>query len=223
MRDLIEQERFELEALDRLNSARLLKHFVFGGGTMLRLCHGLNRFSVDLDFWIVQEADTDKLFGEVRDCLAKHYAVKDAADKFHTMVYQIRSSLYPRSLKIEVRIETRKVASEPAIAHSPHSTKQVLLNAVALNAMMASKIEAFLDRKEIRDAFDIEFLVKRGIVPEAAPETLAGVLKGIDALKKQDYTVKLGSLLEASQREYYVAENFKLLKLALQERIGKVG
>jgi len=50
MQDLIMQERFELEVLDRLNSGKFLTHIVFCGGTMLRLCHNLNRFSVDLDF-----------------------------------------------------------------------------------------------------------------------------------------------------------------------------
>ncbi|MEA1927363.1 MAG: nucleotidyl transferase AbiEii/AbiGii toxin family protein [Candidatus Auribacterota bacterium] len=61
MRDLIQQERFELEVLDRLKSARLLDRLVFGGGTMLRLCFGLNRYSVDLDFWLTKEIDTNKL------------------------------------------------------------------------------------------------------------------------------------------------------------------
>ncbi|MBI4243194.1 MAG: nucleotidyl transferase AbiEii/AbiGii toxin family protein, partial [Planctomycetes bacterium] len=51
MQDLIRQERFELEVLDRLNSKKILTNLVFGGGSMLRLCFGLNRFSVDLDFW----------------------------------------------------------------------------------------------------------------------------------------------------------------------------
>jgi len=55
MRDLIAQERFELEVLDRLKRGRFLERLVFGGGTMLRLCHGLNRYSVDLDFWLLPD------------------------------------------------------------------------------------------------------------------------------------------------------------------------
>ncbi|MCX8043736.1 MAG: nucleotidyl transferase AbiEii/AbiGii toxin family protein [Desulfobacterota bacterium] len=46
-----------MEALDRLNSARLVGRLVFTGSTMLRLCYGLNRFSVELDFWTAQETD----------------------------------------------------------------------------------------------------------------------------------------------------------------------
>jgi hypothetical protein len=44
-------EQFELEILSRMQSGRLLDALVFTGGTMLRLCHGLDRYSVDLDFW----------------------------------------------------------------------------------------------------------------------------------------------------------------------------
>ena len=45
-----QHEVFQIEVLDKMNSAKLLEPLVFGGGTMLRLCHELNRYSVDLDF-----------------------------------------------------------------------------------------------------------------------------------------------------------------------------
>ena len=56
MQDLIKQEQFELEVLDRLQSGRFLDRLVFGGSTMLRLCFGLDRYSVDLDFWLLPVA-----------------------------------------------------------------------------------------------------------------------------------------------------------------------
>lgn len=45
-----QHEVFEMEVLDRLKRANALAPLVFGGGSMLRLCHELNRYSVDLDF-----------------------------------------------------------------------------------------------------------------------------------------------------------------------------
>ncbi len=57
MQDLIKQEQFEIEVLDRLKSGKFLDKLVFTGGTMLRLCYGLNRFSVDLDFRVYKEID----------------------------------------------------------------------------------------------------------------------------------------------------------------------
>ena len=57
MQDLIKQEIFELEVLEKLKNNRILEPLVFVGGTMLRLCHDLNRYSVDLDFWLIKKVD----------------------------------------------------------------------------------------------------------------------------------------------------------------------
>ena len=219
MQDLIKQEQFELEVLDKLNSKKLLNSLVFGGGTMLRLCFGLNRFSVDLDFWIVKEIDNNILFKDLKNYLGIFYYLKDSANKYNTLLYELKSRSYPRSLKIEIRKETKKIKTEQVIAYSKYSNQQVFLRVVSLGDMMEAKSNAFLERKEIRDIFDMEFLFKKGIPLDFSAKTLREILDGIDALTKKDYTVKLGSLLEAEQRKYYVTENFKILKLAIQEKL----
>jgi predicted nucleotidyltransferase component of viral defense system len=215
MQDLIKQEQFELEALDRLNSGRFLKYLVFGGGTMLRLCHGLDRFSVDLDFWIYKAAEPEKLFADLTSYLSRFYTIKDAADKFYTLLIELKSPAYPRSLKLEIRKGAGAVRTEQAIAYSRHAVTQVILRVFTLDAMMTSKIAAFLDRKEIRDAYDLEFLVKRGIRPGISEETRQQVIQLIENLTERDYTVKLSSLIEPELRPYYRRENFKILKAAL--------
>lgn len=48
-----QHEVFEIEVLDKLRRRRLLEPLVFEDGTMLRLCHELGRYSVDLDFWFI--------------------------------------------------------------------------------------------------------------------------------------------------------------------------
>jgi len=107
MRDLIQQERFEMAVLDSLNSAQFLRFLVFCGGTMLRLCHGLDRYSVDLDFWLAATAEGRRLFRRISSSLAKTYRIKDAAEKHYTYLLEIRSPRYPRSIKIEIRKESR--------------------------------------------------------------------------------------------------------------------
>ena len=52
-----------------------------------------------------------------------------------------------------------KVKTEFSIAYSRYSNIQVLLRRPSLQKIMSSKIEAFL--REIRDVFDIEFLLKK--------------------------------------------------------------
>lgn len=221
MRDLIKQEQFELEVLERLNSKKILNYLVFGGGTMLRLCFGLNRFSVDLDFWIIKDIDTRKLFIDLKGYLSQFYTMKDANNKFYTLLFEIKSKDYPRSLKIEIRKETKTIKVEQAIAYSKHSNTQVFLKVVSLKEMMKAKIAAFLERKEIRDVFDIEFLLKKGISMDVSNQIQKKIIKELDSLTKRDYTVKLGSLLEEEQRKYYINENFKILKSAIMEEIKK--
>ena len=213
------QERFELEVLDRLNSGKFLMQIVFGGGTMLRLCHGLERFSVDLDFWVIKDLELG-FFENMKTYLAKHYDIKDSAKKFYTILFELKSPAYPRSLKLEIRREIKYIHTEQVIAYSKYANTQVFLNAVSLSDMMESKLEAFLDRQEIRDVFDMEFLFKRGVSLEASVDTLREVLGLINALPRRDYTVKLGSLLEKEQRKYYSVENFKILKGALMSSIS---
>ena len=219
MQDLILHEQFELEVLDILNSRRLLNKLVFGGGTMLRLCFGLNRYSVDLDFWVIKKIDPNKLFIDIKKALEQGYKIKDHKNKHNTLLFEIRSKNYPRSLKIEIRKELKKINTENAIAYSPNYNIQVLLKVVSLENMMASKIETFLNRKEIRDVFDMEFLLKKGIEINAARNQLESLLKGIESLKKQDYSVKLGSILDNDQRKYYMKENFKILKMSVKEKL----
>ena len=217
MQYLIKQEQFELEVLDRLQSGRFLDRLVFGGGAMLRLCFGLDRYSVALDFWLLnknREKDFDHTawFSGLQQFLARFYEIRDAADKFHTLVIELKSLDYPRSLKLEVRKGVKMMKTERAIAYSRHSSVQVYVRTIPLQDMMMSKIDAFLQRKEIRDAYDLEFLVKKGIEIDIPPERADQVLTAIAALTRQDYNVKLSSLLETDQRLYYRQNNFKILK-----------
>lgn len=217
MRDLIRQEQFEIEVLDRLKSGRFLDALIFTDGTMLRLCYGLQRYSLDLDFWLYKKVDIENYFTRLEDYLGKYYYIRDAENKFYTMIFEIKSKDFPRSLKIEIRKKVENVRVEFSIAYSKYSSTQVMVRTLSLDEVMKSKIEAFLDRKEIRDVFDIEFLLKRGIELKASREELLKLLDNINSLKKTDYTVKLGSILEPEERKYYIKENFKILVLKIKE------
>jgi len=215
MQDLIKQEQFELEVLDKLNSRRLLSGLVFIGGTMLRLCYGLNRYSVDLDFWSVKQG-ADKLFVPLKRCLGQSYELIDAASKHYTILFQLRSTAYPRSLKIEIRKEKKAYVPVPAIAFSPHADTQVKLNVLSLQDMMSAKIEALFSRKQIRDAFDIEFLLRKGAQIDISKKDAQKALKIIQGFKKNDYRVVLGGLLNVQDRQFYSKTGFTLLEASLR-------
>ena len=146
---------------------------------------------MDLDFWILKKLDEKKLLEDLKSYLNQFYYLKDAAFKFYTLLLELKSKEYPRSLKIEIRKEQRKIKTELAIVYSKYSNKQILLRVVSLENMMKFKVDAFLERKEIRDVFDIEFLFKRGVELDIEQNKLIKLLKLINSLTKKDYSVKL--------------------------------
>ncbi|HFE64707.1 MAG TPA: hypothetical protein ENK14_09890 [Caldithrix sp.] len=213
-------EIFEMEVLDRLKSGNLLQPLVFGGGSMLRLCFELNRYSVDLDFWFIKEVDVAVYFEKCRQLLQSEYEITDEQNKFHSLLFEIRSGNYLRRLKIEIRKAVKECDFQESIAWSRFSNKQVLLRTHTLEQSMKNKVEALINRNEIRDAYDIEFLLRKGIsLPEMASEQRALLLRKINSYRKDDFRVKLGSVLEREMRDYYVVHGFRLL----EEKLRQVG
>jgi len=216
--DILRQhEEFEIEVLDKMNSAKLLEPLVFGGGSMLRLCHELNRYSVDLDFWFVKKISPHDYYDKIRSALVKDYEITDSQMKHYTLLFELRSALYPKRLKIEIRRERKNCDYEKKIAFSTFSTKQVILNAHTLDQTMKNKVAAFLDRGEIRDCFDIEFLLRRGVeLPGLGDRKSIEFRDKLTGFKDRDFKVKLGSILENDIRNYYIVNRFRYL----EEKLG---
>ena len=211
-------EIFEIETLELLKNTKLLEPLVFGGGTMLRLCFELKRYSADLDFWFVKEVSVDVFFKKIKQVLIQKYDLTDAQNKFYTLLLEFRSADYPRRLKIEVRKEIRPCDFQERIAFSTFSNKQVILKAHTLEQTMKNKVNALLERGEIRDGFDIEFLLRKGIVlPEITEAQKVKIIKRLEGFKAKDFKVKLGSILESDIRNYYVESRFSYLQEKLRD------
>jgi predicted nucleotidyltransferase component of viral defense system len=212
-----QHEQFEIEVLDKLRNLRLLQPIVFGGGTMLRLCHDLNRYSADLDFWFVKPVDQEAYFAQFRQLVEGSIELTDAQMEHYTLLFELRSSAYPKRLKIEIRRELLDIDFQEKIAYSKFANRQVVLKALTLEQAMNNKVAAFIDRGEIRDGFDIEFLLRKGIpLPKLEPDKRRKIAQSIDRLKDLDFRVKLGSILEKEVREYYIEQKFSFLEEKLE-------
>ncbi|MBN2320466.1 MAG: nucleotidyl transferase AbiEii/AbiGii toxin family protein [Acidobacteria bacterium] len=212
--DIFKQhELFEIEILEIMNSARMLEPLVFGGGTMLRLCHELKRYSADLDFWFVKKIPQRKYFADLQRVFEKNYEITDAEIKRYTLLFELRSALYPKRLKIEIRRELTECDYQKKIAFSKSVTRQVLVKAHTLEQTMKNKLNAFLQRGEIRDCFDIEFLIRRGIeLPVSSAREALKLKERISEFKDMDFSVKLGSILDKDMRSYYIENRFSFLE-----------
>lgn len=220
MQTLQNLEVLEIEILELLNSIKVLESLYFGGGTMLRLCHNLNRYSTDLDFWLDVSSDSKLIYQSIRKALADNYKLTDSMNKRNIILSEFKSSSVNRSLKIEIRKEQKNFDWEYKIAFSKFTTRQVMVKALTLEQMMKNKFEALLSRKIIRDAFDIEFLLMRGINLPSDRDKLEQALQIINNFKEQDYKLTLGSILDEKDRKYYLTNRFKLLKEEITKQLN---
>ena len=223
MQALQDLEIFEIEVLELLNSIKVLDKLYFGGGTMLRLCHNLNRYSTDLDFWLDKKEDSKAIFLTIKKALSDNYKLIDSANKKFTLLFEIKTPSVNRSLKIEIRKEQIDFEWERKIAFSKYAHKQVMIKGLTLKQMMRNKIDALLSRKLIRDAFDIKFLLMRGIEIPSDKSKLETALQIINNFKEQEYKVTLGSILEEKDRKYYLENRFKFLKEELKKSLNSFG
>jgi len=204
-------ELFEIEVLEKLKNKTLLNSFVFGGGTMLRLCYELNRYSVDLDFFLLKKINIERFFIDVKKCLEKYYEITDAKNKHNTILFEIKSSEYIRKLKIEYRKKIVDYDYQQRIAFSKFGNTQVILNVLTLEQALKNKVAAALDRKIIRDFFDIEFIIRRGFPLKISNDECCKLKKIINNFSKRDYKVVLGSILDNKTRAYYTENGFAFL------------
>ncbi len=207
-----QHEQFEMEILYRLKSSKLLDSLIFGGGTMLRLCHDLNRYSADLDFWKLKNIADETLFSRLRENLSKDFEITDAKIKHFTILFELRSPGYPKRLKIEIRRNVQPWEIEDKIAYSRFANRQILLKAHTLKQALQNKVTALLTRGEIRDAFDLEFLLRQGIaLPLISADDKVKILKRLTKFKTNDYKVTLGAVLEKEFRDFYIKNKFQFL------------
>lgn len=213
MERLAEHEAFEMAVLQWFRAVGLSPSLAFGGGTMLRLCHEMPRYSMDMDFWFFKELDFDRFYHPLRDCLTEEYDVTDMQNKFHSILVEIRKGAKLPRLKIKIRkVLAPAGGTEEKIAFSPHFPRQVLVRGFTLSQMCRNKIAALLDRGEIRDAFDLEFLARRGAALNLDAQERKEIIKRLRSFKKRDFDVKLGSVLLPEVRDYYRNKRFAYLE-----------
>ena len=213
MQRLIEYEALQMATLQWLGSNRFLDSLVFGGETMLRLCHELPRYSLGLEFSFFKEDNYDGFYDRLYAALLQDYDVIDKQNLDHSIMVEVKRKRRMQKVRIAI---TKTLASpgstEEKIAFSPHFPIQILVRGFTLQQMLQNKIVSLLLHGDIRDAFDVEFFVRKGIdvnLPEAEKKK---VLKKLKRFKQRDFDVKLGGILQPELRDYYRRKKFSYLE-----------
>ena len=117
----------------------------------------------------------------------------------------------------KLKIEIHKTiappgGSEEKIAFSSHFPTQVLVRGFTLRQMLKHKVLALIDGGEIQDAFDLEFLVRKGIVLDLSEKQRGTVMKKLKRFQKKDFEMKLGDIVLPELRDYYNQQGFAHLE-----------
>jgi len=214
MRQVVEKEILHYDIFHALDKGSLLKNLVFQGGTSLRLCHGSNRFSEDLDFAAGKNFNADGMH-EVKSCIEKYLGeryglkveVKEPKDaKFDAVKvdkWQVSVETSPAQRDMPRQRIKIEVAGVPAYTKELTPLRRnydflqgydsLLVNTESLSEVMADKILAFPVAKNIRhrDIWDLAWLSQQGatLLPEL-------VKAKIGDYRVQDYPEQLATALQ---------------------------
>lgn len=199
----------------------------FKGGTAAYLFYELSRFSVDLDFDLLDESKSDIIFARLEKILKEYGVIKDSFHKRFTIFFLLSYGKKEHNIKIE--INKRNFGSRYEIKNYLGISIQTMV----IEDMFAHKLAALLDRKNVanRDIFDIWFFLKNNFeVNEKIIKTRTGLkLKGylnkcikfLDKYNDKYILQGIGELIDEKQKIWIKnklkSEVLFLLKLRLKE------
>lgn len=158
MIDLNKHKFLMLQILkDIYSDIELANSLGFKGGTALMFFYDLPRFSVDMDFNLLQLSKEKIVYEKVRSILLKYGSIYDEAQKFYGSIIVLDYGIDERKLKIE--ISNRQFENH-------YENKNLLginMPVMVLSDMFAHKLCALLDRDALtnRDIFDCYFFMKQ--------------------------------------------------------------
>jgi predicted nucleotidyltransferase component of viral defense system len=197
----------------------------FKGGTAALLFYELDRFSVDLDFDLLDETKEDYIFEQVIRIVKKYGLLKESYKKRFNLFCLL--SYEDKSQNIKVEINRRQFGSK----YEMKTYLGVSMLVMVPEDMFAHKLMAMTERigKTSRDIYDVWFFLNKHFpINKDIVENRAGVpfnrtiQKCIELLEKIDnhnILSGVGELLTPSQKDWAKAklrlETISLLQLQL--------
>ncbi|PIR57351.1 MAG: hypothetical protein COU72_01380 [Parcubacteria group bacterium CG10_big_fil_rev_8_21_14_0_10_41_35] len=200
----------------------------FKGGTAAFLFYDLNRFSVDLDFDLLDATKEDQVFNRVKEILESYGTLKEAEMKRFNLFYLLSyEEKVAGAQNVKVEINRRDFGSKYEVKSYIGIPMKVMIK----EDMVAHKLCAMHERigKTNRDIFDVYFFLKdnwpvnKQIVEKRTGMTYKEFLqKNIELLEKttdRNILSGMGELLDEKQKAWVKSklrtETIFLMKLAL--------
>ena len=185
--DINKHKFFMMQVLKDIYTDKELANCLgFKGGTALMFFYQLPRFSVDLDFNLLDSAKEKRVYEKVHAILLKYGKIVDEAMKFYGPIIVIDYGMGERKLKVEI---------SNRIYDNHYEIKNLLgieMKVLVQSDMFAHKLCALLDRSEVtsRDIFDCWFFLQNHSAINA------GIVENRMGLPLADYIQKCVERLE---------------------------
>jgi predicted nucleotidyltransferase component of viral defense system len=186
----------------------------FKGGTAAYLHYNLPRFSVDLDFDLLDPTKEDFIFNLMQKILAPYGTLTEATNKHYTLFYLLSYKSGLQKLKVE--ISKRPTPSQ-------YETKQFLglpMLVMTEADMFAHKLVALTDRRQLanRDIFDIYYFFKQNwainttIVEKstsmAYQDYLQKCIRTIEKITPKSMLANMGELVD-NKTKFWIKNHLK--------------
>jgi predicted nucleotidyltransferase component of viral defense system len=183
----------------------------FKGGTAAVLFYGLPRFSVDLDFDLLDAEKEEYVFERVKTILEKYGKLKESNRKRFNLFYLLsydQKDINAQNVKVE--INRREFGSKYEI----FSTLGISMQVMVKEDMVAHKLCAMYERigKSNRDIFDVQFFlshdwpVNKKIVEDrmgvSYKEFLQKCIDQVEKFEARDILAGMGELLNEKQKDW---------------------
>ena len=187
----------------------------FKGGTAAYLFYGLNRFSVDLDFDLLDETREEDVLGQIKKILEIHGSVKDCRKKRYSLFYLLSYNDKERDAQnMKVEINKREFGSR----YELKSYLGIAMKVRVKEDMAAHKLVAMYERdgKSNRDIFDVQFFlhnnwpIRREIIERRTRlsflEFLGKCIDIVEKKRERDILSGIGELVEEHQKQWVRAK-----------------
>jgi hypothetical protein len=193
---------------DVYSDIELSNYLGFKGGTALMFFYDLPRFSVDLDFNLLDKEQEDLVYEKVRKILLKYGSIYDDSKKYYGPIVVLNYGYGDRKLKVE--ISNRVFENRYEIRNLLGIRVKVMVQ----EDLFAHKLCALLDRSSItnRDIFDCWFFmekrtpINKNIVESRMKMPLTEYLQLcidlLESMNDKGLLQGLGELMEDSMKKF---------------------
>ena len=182
----------------------------FKGGTAAYSFYELPRFSVDLDFDLLDDSESNRnlIFEKIKNIISKYGEIKDKQQKFATIFFALSYESGEHQIKVEINMRKTGASYEmknyfgiPVLA----STKE---------SMFSAKLVALLNRKEFaaRDLFDVYYFLKNNWGTDnnvfesynisSEKEYIKKCVSFVENVPENTLLKNLGELIDEKQKEF---------------------